>query len=197
MPKDNEQQHLGCLESFVEDLGTSIDGTLERVSIRQKWLDSAPNACEGQGLEAYLGDVVVQTIYHDFYHSQTSFRDHYMKKYGKEPHVNSFVKWRWNLGRGVTQEQHQEGLRRLEVYKTLFLNQVMGGPEKNLGFGDAHLRKGYQTTGTIPLHHRPYREGLIPFSCLRYWDARTLSLQSCKSRLTPASPDVRNNFPFA
>ncbi|OAL31268.1 hypothetical protein AYO20_08323 [Fonsecaea nubica] len=130
LPKDNEQ-HLEHLESFVNDLRTSINGTLDRVSIRQKWLDSPPEGCEGQDLEAYLSNVIVQTFYHEFYHSQASFRDRYVKKCGKEPYVNSFVKWRWNLGRGVTKEQHQEGLRRLEVYKSWFLNEVMGGPEKN------------------------------------------------------------------
>ena len=35
------------------------------------------------------------------------------------------------MGRKVTQEQYQEGLRRLEVYKSWFLKEVMGGLKKN------------------------------------------------------------------
>ena len=130
LPKDN-QEHLQQLDSFVEDLKDATDGTVERFSISQKWQDSCPEGCEGQDLEDFLRDVVVQTFYYGFYHSQTSFRGRYFAKYQKEPYVNSFVKWRWNLGRQVTQKQHQEGLRRLEVYKSWFLTKIMGGPEKH------------------------------------------------------------------
>lgn len=130
LPKDGKE-HLQHLDSFVDDLKSSTTGTVEKISVTQKWQDSCPKDCEGQDLKEYLSDVIVQTFYYAFYHSQTSFRDRYFEKYQKEPYVNSFVKWRWNLGRKVTQEQHQEGLRRLEVYKSWFLKEVMGGPEKN------------------------------------------------------------------
>lgn len=129
LPKD-DKAHRQHLDFFVDDLKSSTTGIVERFSITQKWRDSCPQACEGQDLKEYLSDVIVQTFYYSFYHSQASFRAKHFEKYQKEPYVNSFVKWRWNLGRNVTQEQHQEGLRRLEVYKSWFLNEVMGGLEK-------------------------------------------------------------------
>ncbi|KAJ9612323.1 hypothetical protein H2200_003920 [Cladophialophora chaetospira] len=130
LPNDNED-HMRHLESFIEDLRTATSAPVERLSIEQRWLESCPEGCEGQDLKSYLSDVVVQTFYHDFCHSQASFRKAYREKYQKEPYVNSFVKWRWNLGKNVTPEQHQEGLRRFQVYKSWFLNEVMGGPEKH------------------------------------------------------------------
>ena len=130
LPKDNKE-HLQHLDSFVDSLNASAISTVKKFSISQKWQDSCPKSCKGQDLKEYLSDVIVQTFYHDFYHSQILFRDKYFEKYQKEPYVNSFVKWRWNLGRNVTQEQHQEGLHRLEVYKSWFLKEVMGGLENN------------------------------------------------------------------
>ena len=130
LPKDSKD-HLRHLESFVEDLQTSTNGSVDRFSIRQRWLQSCPEEHEDRDLKTYLKDVVVQTFYHGFYHSQSAFRIHYWEKYQKEPYVNSFVKWRWNLGKNVNREQHLEGLRRLQVYKAWFLTEIMGGPEKN------------------------------------------------------------------
>ena len=130
LPPDNSD-HLRQLNSFVEDLESSTKGTVDRFSIEDRWHKSCPEGSESQDLQTYLADVVVQTFYYSFYHSQTSFRDRYLKDFHREPYVNSFVKWRWNLGKKVTEPQHQEGMRRLDVYKSWFLKEIFGGLGKN------------------------------------------------------------------
>jgi Asp-tRNA(Asn)/Glu-tRNA(Gln) amidotransferase A subunit family amidase len=129
LPTDNKE-HLQHLDSFVEDLRSASDGTVTKFSIAQKWHDSCPQGCSPD-IKEYLSDVIVQTFYHGFYHSQGSFRNKYYEIYQKQPFVNSFVKWRWDLGSKVTGDQHREGLHRLEVYKSWFLKEVMNGSGKH------------------------------------------------------------------
>jgi Asp-tRNA(Asn)/Glu-tRNA(Gln) amidotransferase A subunit family amidase len=129
LPKDN-REHMQHLDSFVSDFGKFSNSAVRKFSIAEQWQESSPKDSEGQILKDYLNDVVVQTFYHGFYHSQTMFRNKYFEKHHKQPYVNAFVNWRWNLGKNVTPKQHQEGLRRLKVYKSWFLKEVMGGPKK-------------------------------------------------------------------
>lgn len=125
LPTDNEA-HLHHVDSFVDDLRSASNGTIERFSIAQKWHDSCPQGCS-RDIKEYLGDVIVQTFYHGFYHSQSSFRNKYFEIHQKQPFVNSFVKWRWDLGSSVTEDQNREGLHRLKVYKSWFLERVLKG----------------------------------------------------------------------
>jgi hypothetical protein len=111
LPKDN-REHMQHLDSFVSDFGKFSNSAVRKFSIAEQWQESSPKDSEGQILKDYLNDVVVQTFYHGFYHSQTMFRNKYFEKHHKQPYVNAFVNWRWNLGKNVTPKQHQEGLRR-------------------------------------------------------------------------------------
>ncbi|KAI9794811.1 MAG: hypothetical protein M1816_002939 [Peltula sp. TS41687] len=118
-------------DSFIRDLETFLDVKASRLSISETWDRTTPSEAKGQSVQDYLQDVIVQTYYHDFYHSTDEFRAQCWSKYRKEPYVNSFVKWRWGLGKQVTKVQHEEGMHRLTVYKTWFLSNIMATESKD------------------------------------------------------------------
>jgi hypothetical protein len=93
--------------------------------ISSSWDEKPPPEADGQSVREYLSDTVVNTYYHDFYHNTDDFRAKYIAKHQKEPFVNAFNHWRWNLGKKVTTFQHDEGTHRLSVYKDWFLDNIM------------------------------------------------------------------------
>ncbi len=65
------------------------------------------------------------------YLSASSFRDRYRQQFGKTPFASPFVQWRWKIGSTATKEQHEEAMRRMDVYKQWFLKVVMQSGVKN------------------------------------------------------------------
>lgn len=65
------------------------------------------------------------------YLSASSFRDRYRQQFGKTPLASPFVQWRWKIGSTATKEQHEEAMRRMDVYKQWFLKVVMQSGIKN------------------------------------------------------------------
>ena len=119
------------VESFVQSLEAVLGTKARRASLANIWQDKCPQKAAGQSLASYLEHVVVQTYYRDFYDSFADFRDAYGERYHEEPYVNSFVHWRWSLGKQVTDAEHREGLERLEVYRTWLMQDVLGSNESS------------------------------------------------------------------
>lgn len=118
-------EQMRLIDSFVEDLATCFGCSVTKLSLRDSWRECPPDGADPD-MEAYLKDVIVHTYYYSYYHLTSGWRDKYRDRFGCEPYVNPFVKQRWNSGASVTPQQHEEGLRKLEVYRnwlfdTLFL----------------------------------------------------------------------------
>ena len=121
----NDPGQAATIDDFLTDLEATLDTQSVQVSLAELWKKTAPAEVAGRDLETWLADVVVQTYYRDFYDSTSSFRKQYNEKFGKEPYVNSFVHWRWNLGKKVSDGQRAEGLRRIELYRAWLLQHVL------------------------------------------------------------------------
>ncbi|KAG6360963.1 hypothetical protein INS49_012031 [Diaporthe citri] len=118
-----EQTRL--IDSFVGDLATCFVCSVTEMSLRDSWRECPPDGADPD-IEAYLKDVIVHTYYYSYYHLTSGWRDKHKDRFGHEPYVIPFVKQRWDSGAAVTHRQHEEGLRKLEVYRkwlfdTLFL----------------------------------------------------------------------------
>ncbi|KAK7698499.1 hypothetical protein SLS64_012491 [Diaporthe eres] len=118
-------EQMRLIDSFVEDLATCFGCSATKMSLRDSWRECPPD-CADPDMEAYLKDVIVHTYYYSYYHLTSGWRDKYRDRFGYEPYVNPFVKQWWNSGASVTPQQHEQGVRKLEVYRkwlfdTLFL----------------------------------------------------------------------------
>lgn len=124
-PVDNKVQ-MQLIDAFLADLAKSLDAIIRKVSIASLWDETRPDGAGNQGVQDYLQDTYVNTNFHDYYYYSTDeFRKTYEERYQKRPYVVPFINWKWALGKQVTQAQRDEGMHRLEVYKTWFLNSVM------------------------------------------------------------------------
>jgi Asp-tRNA(Asn)/Glu-tRNA(Gln) amidotransferase A subunit family amidase len=125
------QEQMQHIDPFVKDLEAFLDIQVFRLSISETWRRITPHEAGGQHLHEYLNYVVVYIYYHDFDGSTNEFRSRYYTKHGEMLYVNSFVKWRWNLGKQVTDTEYEVGMHRLKVYKNWFLKTVMEIDQKN------------------------------------------------------------------
>ena len=129
-PTENKEQ-MRCIDSFVSDLESFLGIKASRISIAERWEHTKPEDANGQSVQEYLRDAIVQTFYHEFYNSTEGFRAQYQQKHHKSPYINSFTRWRWNLGKNVTRDQHKESMHRLHVYKIWFLTEIMNHENKD------------------------------------------------------------------
>jgi hypothetical protein len=90
------------------------------------WAASPPAEARRLGVRDYLRDVFVDANFYVYYYSSTrDISERYASEYHKQPFISQFVKWKWALGQAVTPEQHQEAMRRLEVYKKWFVSRFL------------------------------------------------------------------------
>ncbi|MCJ1372983.1 hypothetical protein MMC20_004209, partial [Loxospora ochrophaea] len=123
-PVPNPAQMI-IIEGFISDLEKHLGITISKVSLSSLWDIAPPQEAGQQSVKDYLRSTVVNTYYHDFYHSTDNFRAKYRSIYKKEPYVTPFNQWRWNLGKRVSPSQNESGLHQLSVYKRWFLDVVM------------------------------------------------------------------------
>ena len=152
LAKNQAPAQRTIIESFVHSLEAVIGAKAQRTPLADIWQSKCPNEVAGQPLASYLEHVVVQTYYRDFYDNFTNFRDRYREKFQEDPYVNSFVHWRWQLGKQVTDTEHGEGLERLRVYRSWLLQEVLRYNECNplLILPLVHVQPNYRDTFPEP-----------------------------------------------
>ena len=124
LPEEDNPQKKIVLD-FLEDFESFLHIKADRIQLSELWAQSPPKEAEGQGMHEYLDDVGRDTFLYANYHSGTAFHDRYCKKFGKKPFSSKFVQWRWKVGSTISNEVHEEAMRRMDVYKNWFLNVVM------------------------------------------------------------------------
>lgn len=113
-------EQMKLIDSFVEDLATCFGSSVTKISLRDSWRECPPDgACPD--IEEYLKDVIVHTYYYSYSHLTSGWTGKYKDRFGHEPYVIPFVKERWGSGAAVTPQQHEEGLKKLEVYRKWLL----------------------------------------------------------------------------
>ncbi|KAJ5711217.1 amidase signature enzyme [Penicillium malachiteum] len=109
-----------------------LGARLEQVSLADDWAVKPPELNEA--LDLYLVNINAHGFYYAAYQSFNEFRSAYTRKYGKPPFITEVVKWIWNIGNGVNKNQHCEAQRRLEVFRTWFLEKYISIQNENVVF---------------------------------------------------------------
>lgn len=64
-------------------------------------------------------------LYANYWESGKGFLASYHDAFHEKPYVTSFVQWRWDRGTDVSKEQFDDGTRRLDVYSSWFLDEII------------------------------------------------------------------------
>ncbi|KAK3935820.1 amidase signature domain-containing protein [Diplogelasinospora grovesii] len=129
-PVANAEQ-MKLIDAFIVDMEATFGVKVEKVSIADTWQASPPTEANHAPIKEYLKDVAVNTFVYDVYHTMDKFREEYHEKFDREPYVNPVTRFRWDLAKSITSAEHEEGMRRLEVYKEWLLEHILQTSKKN------------------------------------------------------------------
>ncbi|KAH1434619.1 hypothetical protein KXW29_008062 [Aspergillus fumigatus] len=130
LPIPNTEQ-MQLIDSFIADMEATFGIKTEKVSIADTWKASPPNEAGNHTIQEYLKDVGINTFVYDAYHTMDSFRAEYHKKFGREPYINPVTRFRWDLAKHISCAEHEDGMRRLEVYKEWLLEHILQTRQRN------------------------------------------------------------------
>lgn len=114
---------MKLIDAFVDSLLPDFACFVTKISLRDSWRKCPPDGADPD-IEEYLKDVIVHTYYSSYYHLTSGWVDKYKERFGRDPYVIPFVKQRWESGAVVTPQQHEEGLKKLEVYRKWLLDTL-------------------------------------------------------------------------
>ncbi|KAJ5106161.1 hypothetical protein N7456_002836 [Penicillium angulare] len=147
LPLQNEKQ-MKLIDAFFTDADAATGVKTEKISLADNWKASPPEGATDISIHDYLKDVGVNTFVYDVYHTMANFREEYQKKFDRNPYINPNTRFRWlvkfpisfwistnrkkrELAKEISTEEHEEGMRRLEVYKGWFLEHILQTEKRN------------------------------------------------------------------
>ncbi|KAK5994005.1 Scytalone dehydratase-like Arp1-like protein [Cladobotryum mycophilum] len=177
------RDHQKLDDKFVAALEKLLGVKAERVSMSALWLIKPPVESIGQTLEHFIGEAPFDTFCYEFYHEYDDFRKACRAKLGNDPYVEATPRFRWNIGEKETKEQYDAYLKRIEVFKKWFSNNIMSTVAGSdtvmvLPFGDDQQRyrdeaprkptaiQGITSELLAPLLETP--QFVVPFAQISY-----------------------------
>ncbi|KAI9717361.1 MAG: hypothetical protein M1828_007249 [Chrysothrix sp. TS-e1954] len=130
LPTSNAAQ-MRLIEDFTSDMESATAVKRINISLAQLWASEPPVEARSESLEQYLDKAGWEPIFFDQYHNLDNFREDYHKQYHRAPYVTRYNRWKWKLGSAVTQEQRDDGIARIKVYRDWLLKTVLRSPECN------------------------------------------------------------------
>ncbi|KAJ5707141.1 hypothetical protein N7488_006942 [Penicillium malachiteum] len=131
LPVQNDAQ-INLTNGFISDVETALGVETEKISVADTWQASPPQGVTDVSIHEYLKDVGVNKFVYDVYHTMDDFRDNYHEKFGLDPYVSPTTRFRWNLARDISTETHEDGMRRLQVYKGWLLEHIRQTQKRNM-----------------------------------------------------------------
>lgn len=114
------------LADFIDASSSCFSIPVRYVSLHQLWADSPPLDATGLQLNEYLDGAGRSLFNFDFYKSSQDFRKEWHRTRGPaKPSVNLVTRCRWDDAKAISEEQRDEALRRLEVYKLWLCQKVL------------------------------------------------------------------------
>ncbi|CAG9945990.1 unnamed protein product [Clonostachys rosea f. rosea IK726] len=109
----------------------AIDNQKTPVSIAKAWKDDLPDGTEHGDIAKYLETAGIYPFFYDGYHALEPFRREYHKKFGRAPFVHRYVKWQWEVAKGISKEERDECWRRCQVYRKWLLSMIFSAESKD------------------------------------------------------------------
>ncbi|KAK6527768.1 hypothetical protein TWF694_004748 [Orbilia ellipsospora] len=131
LPKQDKTQQA-MIEEFVSVLEKFLGVKRVEINMAERWDKCPPAAANGKSLKEYLKNSAYWPMYYEVYHNFDKFRDDYRKEFGKEAYVSPFMQFRWNLGKTISKEQRDIGLKEMGVVREWFKENIMAYDDKTL-----------------------------------------------------------------
>uniref|UniRef100_A0A8H7N2M7 Amidase domain-containing protein n=1 Tax=Bionectria ochroleuca TaxID=29856 RepID=A0A8H7N2M7_BIOOC len=130
LPTRNAEQ-TEAIDKFVSGLESAFKVKRTPVSIAKAWKDDLPDGTEHGDIAKYLETAGIYPFFYDGYHALEPFRREYHKKFGRAPFVHRYVKWQWEVAKGISKEERDECWCRCQVYRKWLLSMIFSAESKD------------------------------------------------------------------
>ncbi|KAI8661221.1 Amidase domain-containing protein [Fusarium keratoplasticum] len=120
---DETQQE--ALDGFVTTLEELLGVEAQSIDIGAAWAENPPDEASDEDMQAYMKHAPFWLWCYEYYHAFDEFRHEYRQKTQKEAFAESTPQFFWDKCKTTTETEHRENLRRLEIYRQWFHENIM------------------------------------------------------------------------
>ncbi|UPK93500.1 hypothetical protein LCI18_004435 [Fusarium solani-melongenae] len=114
-----------ALGGFVTTLDELLGVEAQSIDIGAIWAENPPDEASDEDMQAYMKHAPFRSWCYEFYHAFDEFRHEYRQKTQKEPFAESTPQFFWDKCKATTETEYRENLRRLEIYRQWFHENIM------------------------------------------------------------------------
>ncbi|KAI8662232.1 Amidase domain-containing protein [Fusarium sp. Ph1] len=120
---DEAQQE--ALDGFVMTLEELLGVEAQRIDIGAAWAENPPDEASDEDMQAYMKHAPFLSWCYEYFHAFDEFRHEYRQKTEKEAFAESTPQFFWDKCKATTETEHRENLRRLEIYRQWFHENII------------------------------------------------------------------------
>ncbi|THZ54669.1 amidase signature enzyme, partial [Aureobasidium pullulans] len=130
-PQADDTQQAIC-EAFISQVEDFLGVKRTPISFRDEWEKNPPKEAGSKSLLDFLEMSAVWPMYYDTYHTFDDFRNDYKEKFGKEAYAGPYMRRRWSIAVPFTEENREQGVAEMKIFRTWFEKQIMGQDNETL-----------------------------------------------------------------
>ncbi|KAH8684339.1 amidase signature domain-containing protein [Tricladium varicosporioides] len=117
-------QHL-LFESFLQDVEQSTTIKFAEMDLECLWRLCGPLTITDRKLDDYLATTVAHIQLHDCYHNNLKFQSDFKEKHGYEPYVDPLIRYKWDLGSKLTDEDYNKACTEKAIFAEFLNNHLL------------------------------------------------------------------------
>ncbi|KAI0105657.1 amidase signature domain-containing protein [Nemania sp. FL0031] len=117
------EEYLRVVEPVISKLEDFLKVKRTRINIRAKFREDGVGG--SKSMEEYLDTTTAHIQLYDCYRNCLPFLKEYEARFNKTPFADPYIKYKWGLGKALTDGQYQEAITRRNVYRDWMLNTIL------------------------------------------------------------------------
>ncbi|RGP81786.1 hypothetical protein FLONG3_90 [Fusarium longipes] len=120
----SEETQKTAIDKFLSTLQDVLDTKPEYIDVSETWQGSPP-ADVSEGMQSFMNEAPFRSWCYDYYHTFDDFKDEYQQKFHRQPFIEATPQFFWTQCKSVTEEEHREDAKRLDIYRKWFHDKFL------------------------------------------------------------------------
>ncbi|KAI9726493.1 MAG: hypothetical protein M1828_001315 [Chrysothrix sp. TS-e1954] len=116
-------------DGFISQLENHLGRQRKEVDVSSLW---AKSGVSDTSLEDYLRTTLAHLQLHDCWQNNQLWLKKFRAKFGREPIADPLIRYKWQLGEAVTQDQYDAAVKERELFGSWFRTSVMADEGERL-----------------------------------------------------------------
>ncbi|QSZ36645.1 hypothetical protein DSL72_006526 [Monilinia vaccinii-corymbosi] len=104
------------MEDFIQDFEKATQLSRTKINVDELWATTDRGRSSEKTFVQYFQNTLAHIQLYSHYNNTASFRADYRKRFGMEPYAEPLLRYKWNLGANLTEQQLAAALEEKEVF---------------------------------------------------------------------------------